>query len=126
MSTMTMELCIYANSPLGSGPARPPRAIPGADHRARRALPVSTATLIENELIRILEAMPESGESVQQAYDGKELALKVLFDTLTSDECTRLHASLSDERIVAFRRLSAERRARVLNALMHAAKRRDR
>ena len=123
---MTMELRIFANVALGAGPQRPRGVRPVAQH-AQRSVAVPMADPIESELTRIIEAAPASGESVQQAFNAKEHALRLWFETLTSTECARLYAVLSsDEPITAFRRLSAERRSRVLESLAATARRRSR
>lgn len=124
----TANLRIYANSSLGTGPARPPRSRDGfRPYVVPRPKPaLSIQAQIELEMSRILEAAPRSGESVQVAFDIKEKELRQLFETMTVEECAALHATLtnSHEAVAGFRRLAVERRARVLGALAAASHRR--
>ena len=119
---MATSLNIYANAVLRNGPPRPPRTTDTVQLRSEPARPVSIQAIIELELTRILEAAPASGESVARAFDHKELALKQLFETLTRDECTKLHTTITADDSTALARLSAERRARVLSSLVAAAR----
>lgn len=124
-----MELNIYANWAPSTGPKRPTRApVVSKLEPVSKPKAVSIHEIIEQELVRILEAAGEPGSSVQQTYDGKEAAMKVLFETLNAEECNRLHASLSADNcgIASFQRLTAARRARILESLAVVARRRSR
>ena len=90
------DLRIYANVCLGSGPARPRPNDQTCPPVPTTIAPIATRT-IEQELTRILDTLRAAGESVQQAFDGKERALHQLIDTLTTEECTKLHASLTTD-----------------------------
>jgi type IV pilus biogenesis protein CpaD/CtpE len=113
-------LNIFANAAvLGTGPARPTRAM--TQTAARRLTPVvSMQTMIEMEMERILAVPANAGESIARGFDAKEKALRELFDTLSSDERSALHASISNgsEAVGSFNRLAQERRSRLLTALV--------
>lgn len=79
-------------------------------------------SIIESEVARIIEALPEPGESVQRAFDRKERELRALFATLTRAERIALHASLSAEDSRVLSRLTGERRGRVLASLTESAR----
>lgn len=119
---MSTALHIYANAILRNGPPRPRRSTEALQPRVEPLKSISIQDAIELEMARILEAAPASGESVARAFDGKELALKQLFETLTREECSKLHASVTADSATALTRLSADRRARVLSSLVAAAR----
>ena len=120
---MSTALHIYANAIIRNGPPRPPRtrevSQPQASERMRS---ISIQDAIELEMARILEAAPAAGESVARAFDNKELALKHLFETLTREECLKLHSTVTADGATALARLSGDRRARVLASLVTAAR----
>lgn len=124
--TAMSPLRIYANSTLGTGPARPPRTSEASSQVVALKPTLSQAAQIEQEMSRILQASPQPGQSVQAAFDAKERLLRRLFETMSADECAVLHSTLtgSSERVVGFSRLASERRARVLSALAAAPRRR--
>jgi len=119
---MSTALHIYANAILHNGPPRPRRSTETLQPRVEPLKAVSIQDIIETEVARILEAPPAPGESVARAFDRKELALEQLFETLTRDECLKLHATATADDATALTRLSAERRARVLSSLVAAAR----
>lgn len=119
---MSTALHIYANAILRNGPPRPRRSTETLQARVEPLKSISIQDAIELEMARILEAAPASGESVARAFDGKELALKQLFETLTREECMKLHATVTADGATAFARLSSDRRARVLSSLVAAAR----
>jgi hypothetical protein len=77
-----------------------------------------SAAIIAGEIIRILDAMPAAGESVQRAFDRKEQELRAVIASLTYAEAAALHLRLIGNRQdgvnASFARLTAERRARVV------------
>jgi len=119
---MSTALHIYANAILRNGPPRPRRSTETLQPRVEPLKAISIQDAIEMEMARILEAPPAAGESVARAFDQKELALKQLFETLTRDECMKLHATVTANDAMALARLSADRRARVLSSLLAAAR----
>ena len=82
------------------------------------------AAIIDGEIIRILDATPAFGESVQRAFDRKEQELRALIASLTRAEATALYLRLTSSRKdgvnASFARLTPERRARVLSFLAEA------
>jgi hypothetical protein len=119
---MATSLNIYANAVLRNGPPRPRRSTDTQQPQVQPARAISIQGIIELEMARILEASPAPGESVARAFDNKELALKHLFETLTRDECIKLHATITADDSTALSRLSTDRRARVLSSLSAAAR----
>jgi hypothetical protein len=121
-STMATPLNIYANAVVRNGPPRPPRATDTAQPRVEPSRGISIQAAIEMEMARILEAAPAPGESVARAFDNKEIDLKQLFETLTREECIKLHATVTADDATALARLSSDRRARVTSSLLAAAR----
>lgn len=122
------SLRIFAEqSPVGRGPVRAHVEAP-VPTTAIEPATTSADNAIEREVVRILDATPDSGESVQRTFDRKERELCELFVTLTPEERRALHDALTAEvetsRVAArIRRLTAERRARVLGSLVSTARR---
>jgi hypothetical protein len=79
--------------------------------------------VIERELTRILDAPAGLESSIQRAFDAKEAEVRILFDSLSGEECTKLHAALVEGTLPSFRRLTAGRRSRILAALVASARR---
>ncbi|MEO6773517.1 MAG: hypothetical protein ABI467_10920 [Kofleriaceae bacterium] len=79
-------------------------------------------------MTRILDGLPEAGESVQRAFDRKERELCALFATLAPVECWALHSALStgdrgNGVVQRVARLTSERRARLIGFIATAARR---
>jgi hypothetical protein len=89
----------------------------------RHAAAPAMHEVIERELARILDATAGSDTSIQRAFDAKEAQVRILFDSLTAEERTKLHAALVQDTLPSFRRLTAERRSRILTALVASARR---
>lgn len=120
---MSSALHIYANAIIRNGPPRPSRTTQVIQPQpVERLRGISIQEAIELEIARILEAAPAPGESVARAFDNKELELKLLFETLTRDECMKLHATVTADDATLLARLSVDRRGRVLTALVTAAR----
>lgn len=121
-----MNLSIYANATLGTGPRRPNASeVVSLPLCQCAAEPAAARSEIESEVARILAAAGGPGTSVQKAFDEKEASLRTLFARLSADERIALQAVLDDESDpLGFRRLSSERRSRVLSALTRLERRR--
>ncbi|MEP6864771.1 MAG: hypothetical protein ABJE66_29395 [Deltaproteobacteria bacterium] len=118
-----MSLSIYANATLGTGPRRPSDA-PVIETRVAVTKQAEARSHFEIEVLRILAMSPGPGESVQKAFDAKEASLRAFFVTLSAEERAALHALTQDDRDpLGFGRLSAERRSRVLSALLGGRRR---
>jgi len=77
---------------------------------------------LARDIVRILEALPGAGESVQGAFDRKERELRRLFDDLSLSQRKALRARVAESApgdvvIAALARLTPERRHRVVSTL---------
>jgi hypothetical protein len=84
-----------------------------------KAAPAATALSIEDDLIQTILAPLPINEPAAIGFSRKEAVLVALLGSLTVDEAVALHARLSaaaedDALVVAFGRLSMERRGRLL------------
>jgi hypothetical protein len=96
--------------------------------RITRELPVPPMAPAIEQILQILRAPPEWGESVKGAFSRKERELAAVFDGLDSDEAGMLFRRLSnpqpDDPVAAsFARLVPERRGRLLGFLISARRR---
>ena len=126
---MTASLSIFENAVLGTGPARPQRGNVATSRAAVRAPQrASMQSVIEQELTRILDTPMAAGESVQRAFDAKESEVRALFESLSSDECTKLHLAIANGKatVASFTKLTAERRGRLIAHLTNPNRRRAR
>lgn len=121
---MSRELRVYAGCPLGTGPERPARGGDDAflEQIASKKAPVAIESIIDQEVARILDSEPHSGESVQRSFDRKESELRSLFTSLTKDEAADLFVRLSNSNAKSLARLTADRRGRLMTCLTTVSK----
>jgi hypothetical protein len=108
-----------AQNPRGYGPPSPPKSNPR---------PSSPANTRDPLLLALLEAPLHSGETAHAGFMRKEAELRSAFATLTILEARALHARLTnprsgDQLAAAFRRLTIDRRVRLINFLADARRR---
>ena len=113
--------------PVVHGPPPPP-APARSESRITRELPVPPPAPAIEQILQILRAPPEWGESVKGAFSRKERELAAVFDGLDSEEAGKLFRRLSnpqpDDPVAAsFARLVPERRGRLLGFLISARRR---
>jgi|GEM_PF-7027364 len=119
-------LRVYAGCSLGTGPTRPSRYFDGQvvePTAAKRIAPVPIATIVEQELSRIVDSQPLHGESVQGAFDRKERELRALFTSLTQAEAAELLERVSSANgASSLSRINTDRRNRLVTFLTATAK----
>lgn len=83
---------------------------------------MTLASIVDQEMLRILDATPLNGESLQRAFDRKEHELRELFSSLTHAEAAEVLESISSNDASPLVRLTAERRNRLMTCLVTSAK----
>ncbi len=115
-------LRVFAGCSLGTGPTRPARHVDGQVVESvapKRPAPVPIASIVDQEVSRIIDTQPLYGESVQAAFGRKESELRALFASLTQSEAAEL---LDRANSTSLSRLNAERRNRLITFLTAAVK----
>lgn len=114
---------MYAGCRLGAGPTRPSRYIDGQvvePAATTKPVLVPIASVVDQEVSRIVDSEALAGESVQGAFDRKERELRALFTSLTQAEAAELLQRVSSASPLS--RLNADRRNRLTAFLTAAAK----